>query len=96
MAAMARNTVVLLVLVGIVVQLCSVVPPTAAAGRVLADQAKCPEGGAGGNFDNGINGGGEVKCDGKSLGKGAAWVGKDGKQHVTGEAAGVQLININT
>ncbi|KAF8700355.1 hypothetical protein HU200_034287 [Digitaria exilis] len=92
MAAMGRNTVVLLVLVGIVVQLCSVVPPTAAAGRVLADQAKCPEGGAGGNFDNGINGGGDAKCGDTSLGKGAAWVEKNGKQHVTGEVAGVQII----
>ncbi|KAL6639177.1 hypothetical protein ACP70R_022907 [Stipagrostis hirtigluma subsp. patula] len=37
MAAMARNTLVLLVLAGVIVQLCSVVPPAAAAGRSLAD-----------------------------------------------------------
>ncbi|TKW34941.1 hypothetical protein SEVIR_2G339701v4 [Setaria viridis] len=39
MAAMARNSVVLLlVLAGVVVQLCSLTPPVAAAGRKLAEQ----------------------------------------------------------
>jgi len=33
MAAMVRNAAVLLVRLGVVVQLCSVVPPAAAAGR---------------------------------------------------------------
>jgi hypothetical protein len=42
MAAMARNAVVLLVLLGVVVQLCSVVPPAAAAGRVLQDVVQKP------------------------------------------------------
>ncbi|KQJ93369.1 hypothetical protein BRADI_3g04111v3 [Brachypodium distachyon] len=44
MASLARNTMLLLVLVGIVLQLSSVVP-AAAAGRMLVDQV----GGAGGS-----------------------------------------------
>lgn len=88
---MAKNTVVLLVLVGVVVQLCSVVPPAAVAGRVLVDKPKCPQGGIGGDLENGINGGGELKCGDTSVVNGAAWVDKDG-QHVKVGAVGAPVI----
>lgn len=38
MAAIAKNSILLLVLAGVVLQLCSLAPPMAAAGRMLAKQ----------------------------------------------------------
>jgi hypothetical protein len=77
MAAVARNAVLLLALVGIVVQLCSVVPPTAAAGRALVDvdqPAACVKGGVGGEVNGTfINGGGELNCTTTNIVRGAAY-----------------------
>ncbi|TKW34938.1 hypothetical protein SEVIR_2G339533v4 [Setaria viridis] len=71
MAAMARNTVLLLALVGIVVvQLCSVAPPAAAAGRALVavDQLPCPNGTMTGDMKGGsVNGKGHLNCGGTKV-----------------------------
>ncbi|CAL5083178.1 unnamed protein product [Urochloa decumbens] len=77
MAAMARNAVVLLVLLGVAVQLCSVVPPAAAAGRVLQDVVQKPvvQGGLGGDAkpDTCVTGGGNVGPAGQTVANGAVW-----------------------
>ncbi|KAJ1291061.1 hypothetical protein BS78_02G290800 [Paspalum vaginatum] len=101
MAAMARNTVLLLVLVGIVVQMCSVVPPTAAAGRALlaeadAGQLPCrPKGGLGGEQDEKglLNGGGNLACagNGKPVVDGAVW-NQGEVQHAAVNGLGVPII----
>ncbi|RLM86093.1 hypothetical protein C2845_PM04G25840 [Panicum miliaceum] len=77
MAAMARNAVVLLVLLGVVVQLCSVVPPVAAAGRVLQDvvQKSLVQGGLGGDAkpDTCVTGGGNVGPSGQTVASGSVY-----------------------
>ncbi|CAN6175542.1 unnamed protein product [Urochloa humidicola] len=77
MAAMARNAVVLLVLLAAVVQLCFVVPPAAAAGRVLQDVVQKPvaQGGVGGDVkpDTCFTGGGNVGPAGQTVASGAVW-----------------------
>ena len=82
MAAMAsRNAVVLLVLLGVVAQLCSVVPPAAAAGRRAlqnlppqdAVQKPLVQGGLGGEAkpDTCVAGGGNVGPGGQTLASGS-------------------------
>ncbi|CAN6175543.1 unnamed protein product [Urochloa humidicola] len=77
MAAIARNAVVLLVLLAAIVQLCSVVPPVAAAGRVLQDVVQQPvvQGGLGGDAkpDTCVTGGGNVGPSGVTAVKGSLW-----------------------
>ncbi|CAN6199151.1 unnamed protein product [Urochloa humidicola] len=78
MAATARNAVVLIVLLAAVVQLCSVVPRAAAAGRVLQDTVQKPavQGGLGGEAkpDTCIpTGGGNVGPAGQIVASGAVW-----------------------
>ncbi|KAL6657968.1 hypothetical protein ACP70R_005748 [Stipagrostis hirtigluma subsp. patula] len=93
MAAMARNTVLLLVLVAVVIQLCSVVPPAAAAGRVLADDKPCPDGGIGGKRNNDkINGGGQLNCGGTNGVNGEAHE-ENNQQKVSVGAAGRRIGN---
>ncbi|CAL5062570.1 unnamed protein product [Urochloa decumbens] len=92
MAAMARNTVVLLVLLGVAVQLCSVVPPAAAAGRVLQD-VPVVQGGLGGDAkpDTCFTGGGHVGPAGQTVASGAVWcqrekvVDQQGSARVAGQ-----------
>jgi hypothetical protein len=88
MAGMARNAVLVLVLAGVLLQLCSVVPPVAGAGRrALLVDTQLVHGGGGGIVKQEaagtcVNGGGNAGPGEATAIEGAAYC-HDGQQYVS-------------